>query len=132
MIPQGIEALGATVHYQLREAVEGADAVVMLRIQHERIGDPLIPGTREYSKFWGLNEKKAAEWLTPGCVILHPGPVNRGVELAPEVADGARSVILDQVENGVAIRMAILYLLAGGAGGAQGSGNPAAEGAARS
>jgi aspartate carbamoyltransferase catalytic subunit len=115
MIPLGIEALGATVHHRLREAVEGADAVVMLRIQHERIGDPLIPGTREYSKLWGLNEKKAREWLTPSCVILHPGPINRGVELSPEVADGARSVILDQVENGVAVRMAILYLLAGGA-----------------
>ncbi len=114
MIPQGIEAMGAEVHHQLRSAVEGADAVVMLRIQHERIGDPLIPGTREYSKFWGLNEKKAAEWLTPSCAILHPGPINRGVELAPEVADGARSVILDQVENGVAVRMALLYLLAGG------------------
>jgi aspartate carbamoyltransferase catalytic subunit len=95
----------------------------MLRIQHERIGDPLIPGTREYSKLWGLNEKKAAEWLTPTCAILHPGPINRGVELSPEVADGARSVILDQVENGVAVRMAILYLLAGGGG------EPAAEGA---
>jgi aspartate carbamoyltransferase catalytic subunit len=114
MIPRGAEALGATVHFSLRKAVEGADAVVMLRIQHERIGDPLIPGTREYSKLWGLNEKKAAEWLTPGCAILHPGPINRGVELSPEVADGARSVILDQVENGVAVRMAILYLLAGG------------------
>jgi aspartate carbamoyltransferase catalytic subunit len=115
MIPPGIEGLGATVHHRLRDAVEGADAVVMLRIQHERIGDPLIPGTREYSKLWGLSEKKAAEWLAPGCVILHPGPINRGVELAPEVADGARSVILDQVENGVAVRMAVLYLLAGGA-----------------
>lgn len=115
MIPQGIEGMGAEVHHQLRGAVEGADAVVMLRIQHERIGDPLIPGTREYSKFWGLNEKKAAEWLTPACCILHPGPINRGVELAPEVADGPRSVILDQVENGVAVRMAILYLVAGGA-----------------
>jgi len=115
MIPAGCQELGAEVHFQLKEAVAGADAVVMLRIQHERIGDPLIPGTREYSKFWGLNEKKAAEWLTPSCIILHPGPINRGVELSPEVADGRRSVILDQVENGVAVRMAILYLLAGGA-----------------
>jgi aspartate carbamoyltransferase catalytic subunit len=114
MIPVGIETLGATVHHQLREAVDGADAVVMLRIQHERIGDPLIPGTREYSKLWGLNAKKAAEWLRPACVILHPGPINRGVELSPEVADGPQSVILDQVQNGVAVRMAILYLLAGG------------------
>jgi aspartate carbamoyltransferase catalytic subunit len=115
MMPAGIERLGGcSVHHDLREAVEGADAVVMLRIQHERIGDPLIPGTREYSKLWGLNARKAADWLTPGCVILHPGPINRGVELSPEVADGARSVILDQVQNGVAVRMAILYLLAGG------------------
>jgi aspartate carbamoyltransferase catalytic subunit len=114
MIPKGIEALGAGVHHDLRHAVQGADAVIMLRIQHERIGDPLIPGTREYSKLWGLNLKKAAEWLGPSCVILHPGPVNRGVELSPELADGPRSVILDQVENGVAVRMAILYLLAGG------------------
>ncbi len=114
MIPAGVEQLGATVHYDLRSAVEGADAVIMLRIQHERIGDPLIPGTREYSKLWGLNAKKAAEWLKESCVILHPGPINRGVELSPEVADGPRSVILDQVQNGVAVRMAILYLLAGG------------------
>lgn len=117
MIPAGVEQLGATVHYDLREAVEGADAVMMLRIQHERIGDPLIPNTREYSRYWGLNAKKAAEWLKPSCVILHPGPINRGVELSPDVADGGRSVILDQVQNGVAVRMAILYLLAGGAPG---------------
>jgi len=125
MIPPGIEALGASVYYHLRPAVEGADAVMMLRIQHERIGDPLLPGTREYSKIWGLNEKKVNEWLSPSCAILHPGPINRGVELSPEVADGPRSVILEQVENGVAVRMAILYLLAGAA--------PAepAEGAAR-
>ncbi len=114
MIPPGIEALGATVHHDLREAVAGVDAVVMLRIQHERIGDPLIPTTREYSRLWGINPRKAAEWLTPACLILHPGPINRGVELEPEVADGPRSVILDQVETGVAVRMALLYLLAGG------------------
>jgi aspartate carbamoyltransferase catalytic subunit len=92
----------------------GPPTMIMLRIQHERIGDPLIPGTREYSKLWGLNAKKVAEWLRPACVILHPGPINRGVELSPEVADGPQSVILDQVQNGVAVRMAILYLLAGG------------------
>jgi aspartate carbamoyltransferase catalytic subunit len=114
MIPPGIESFGASVGFDLRQAVEGADAVIMLRIQHERIGDPLIPGTREYSRFWGLSARKAAEWLTPECLVMHPGPINRGVELEPEVADGARSVILDQVENGVAVRMALLYLLAGG------------------
>jgi aspartate carbamoyltransferase catalytic subunit len=90
------------------------DAVVMLRIQHERIGDPLLSTTREYSKLWGLNARKAAEWLKPGALVLHPGPINRGVELMPDVADGPASVILDQVENGVAVRMALLYLLAGG------------------
>jgi aspartate carbamoyltransferase catalytic subunit len=115
MMPLGIERLGAEVHHSLQKAVEGVDAVIMLRIQHERIGDPLIPGTREYSKLWGLSAQKAQAWLTPTCAILHPGPINRGVELAPEVADGPRSVILDQVQNGVAVRMAILYLLAGGA-----------------
>ncbi len=114
MLPAGVEALGCTTTHDLRTAVEGADAVVMLRIQHERIGDPLIPNTREYSRLWGLNGKKAREWLMPGALILHPGPINRGVELSPDVADGPHSVILDQVQNGVAIRMAILYLLAGG------------------
>jgi aspartate carbamoyltransferase catalytic subunit len=114
MMPPGVEGLGASVEYDLRKAVAGADAVIMLRIQHERIGDPLIPGTREYSRLWGLNARKASEWLTPECLIMHPGPINRGVELEPEVADGPRSVILDQVENGVAVRMALLYLLAGG------------------
>ncbi len=114
MIPAGVERMGCTVHHDLRTAVEGADAVIMLRIQHERIGDPLIPTTREYSRLWGLNARKAADWLKPGALILHPGPINRGVELSPEVADGPFSVILDQVQNGVAVRMAILYLLAGG------------------
>ena len=114
MIPAGVEQMGCTVTHDLRTAVEGADAVVMLRIQHERIGDPLIPNTREYSRLWGLNAKKAKDWLKPSALILHPGPINRGVELSPDVADGPHSVILDQVQNGVAVRMAILYLLAGG------------------
>lgn len=126
MIPQGVERLGADVIHDLQRAVAGADAVVMLRIQHERIGDPLIPGTREYSRFWGLNVKKASEWLKPECLILHPGPINRGVELASDVADGPRSVILDQVENGVAVRMAVLYLLAGGGAAAGGLAEKAA------
>ena len=113
MIPAGVDQLGCTVTHDLRTAVEGADAVVMLRIQHERIGDPLIPTTREYSRLWGLNAAKARDWLKPSALILHPGPINRGVELSPDVADGPHSVILDQVQNGVAVRMAILYLLCG-------------------
>jgi aspartate carbamoyltransferase catalytic subunit len=116
MMPMGVEKMGCTIEHDLKKAVDGADAVIMLRIQHERIGDPLIPNTREYSKFWGLNARKAAEWLKPETVILHPGPINRGVELSSDVADGPNSLILDQVQNGVAVRMAILYLLAGGAG----------------
>jgi len=113
MMPMGVEKMGCTIEHDLKKAVDGADAVIMLRIQHERIGAPLLSTTREYSRLWGLNAKKAAEWLKPGALVLHPGPINRGVELMPEVADGPASVILDQVENGVAVRMAILYLLAG-------------------
>ena len=91
------------------EAVEGADAVMMLRIQHERIGDPLIPTTARVLAALGPQRPEGGgAGSRPGCVVLHPGPINRGVELAPDVADGPRSVILDQVENGVAVRMAIL------------------------
>ncbi len=114
MLPEGVEALGCTATYDLREALRGADAAMMLRIQSERLGESLFPTTREYSRLYGLNLERAG-WLAPDGLILHPGPVNRGVELAPEVADGPRSVILDQVENGVAVRMAILLLVAGGA-----------------
>ncbi|AKU91024.1 aspartate carbamoyltransferase catalytic subunit [Vulgatibacter incomptus] len=113
MIPIGIEALGCDTTFDLREAVTGADAVMMLRIQNERIAGSLFPSTREYSKLYGLSQAKTS-WLKDDALILHPGPINRGVELEPEVADGERSVILDQVENGVAVRMAILQLLAGG------------------
>jgi len=112
--PSLAKALGVPVETDFKKAVEGADAVMMLRIQLERMQDAFIPSTREYSRVYGLGPSKL-DWLKPGALILHPGPVNRGVELAPEVADGNRSVILDQVENGVAVRMAVLYLLAGGA-----------------
>ncbi|MFN7130453.1 MAG: aspartate carbamoyltransferase catalytic subunit [Myxococcales bacterium] len=113
MIPLGIEQYGCTVHYTLAEALQGADAVMMLRIQTERMQEPLFPSGREYARLYGLGLKNV-ELLKPDAVILHPGPVNRGVELAPEVADGPRSVILDQVENGVAVRMALIYLMCGG------------------
>jgi aspartate carbamoyltransferase catalytic subunit len=116
--PLGIEKLApgqVALHHRLEDAVKGADAVMMLRIQQERIGEPLFPSLREYSRLYGLGVR-AAELLAPHAVILHPGPINRGVELAPELADGPRSLILDQVENGVAVRMAILYLLSSNAG----------------
>lgn len=113
MIPAGIEQFGCTVHYTLNEALEEADAVMMLRIQTERMSQPLFPGGREYARLYGLGPTNV-ELLKPEAVILHPGPINRGVEISPEVADGPRSVILDQVENGVAVRMALIYLLCGG------------------
>jgi aspartate carbamoyltransferase catalytic subunit len=114
MLPAGVEALGCTVHERVETAVEGADVVIMLRIQNERLGGtPLFPNTREYSRYFGLGPRLAAR-LKPDAIIMHPGPINRGVELDPAVADGAQSVILDQVSYGVAVRMALLYLHGGG------------------
>jgi aspartate carbamoyltransferase catalytic subunit len=116
MMPVGITALadGVRVAGSLEEALEGADVVMMLRIQKERLGAVgLFPGTREYSRYFGLSPRTLA-WARPDAIVMHPGPINRGVEMDPAVADGERSVILDQVTYGVAVRMAILYLLGGG------------------
>ncbi len=110
MIPSGIEQFGCTVHTHLASALEGVDAVIMLRIQTERLHDPLFPTAREYSRYWGLHSE-TMKMLPEQALILHPGPVNRGVEVSPEVADGKRSLILEQVENGVAVRMAIIQML---------------------
>ncbi len=114
LMPRGIEAMGVEVHDRLEPALEGADVVMMLRLQLERQSAGLIPTLREYSRQWGLNPRNV-ERARPDAIIMHPGPMNRGVEIDPEVADGKRSVILDQVTYGVAVRMAVLYLLAGGA-----------------
>jgi aspartate carbamoyltransferase catalytic subunit len=115
MLPAGIEAMGAEVHDRVERAIEDADAVIMLRIQQERLDKTsLFPNTREYSRYFGLGSRLAAR-LKPDAIVMHPGPINRGVELDPAVADGERSVILDQVTYGVAVRMALLYLLGGGA-----------------
>lgn len=116
LIPPGIENLGCVVTDSLEEAVRGADVVMMLRIQQERLhrGGHFFPSTREYSRRYGLNRKKLRAWAKKDVVVMHPGPVNRGVELEPELADGEFSVILDQVENGVAVRMAAMYLVMGG------------------
>lgn len=113
MIPKGIETLGASVTYQADSAMKDADVVMMLRIQKERQEAFLFPSEREYAIAYGLTEKRA-EILKPDVLIMHPGPLNRGVEIAPSVADGPHSIILDQVTNGVALRMALFYLLAGG------------------
>lgn len=111
-IPREVERLGATVCGSVDEAVTDADVVMPLRIQKERQSDPLIPSFREYATFFGINRQRA-ELSKPDALIMHPGPINRGVELAPDVADGPRSVILDQVTNGVAVRMALLFLVMG-------------------
>ncbi len=113
LIPPGIENMGAKVSFNLDEVIKDADVIMMLRVQLERGSATRFPSLREYSMRYGMNMDRLKTTL-PNAVIMHPGPVNRGVELAPEVADGPRSIILDQVENGVAIRMALLYLLCGG------------------
>ena len=113
MVPPEIEILGAKVCRSLKEAVDGADVVMALRIQRERLMDPLIPSLREYAAFFGINQE-LMKLAKPDALIMHPGPINRGVEMDPAVADGPNSVILDQVTNGVAVRMALLYLLMGG------------------
>jgi aspartate carbamoyltransferase catalytic subunit len=113
MMPYDIGKMGVDVHYDLKNGIEGADIVMMLRIQMERMTQSPLPSLREYSRNYGLN-LATVKRLKRDAVIMHPGPVNRGVEIDPEVADGPYSVILDQVTNGVAVRMALLYLLAGG------------------
>jgi aspartate carbamoyltransferase catalytic subunit len=112
LVPPGIEAF-APVTYRIEEAVEGADAIMMLRIQRERMSGGYYPSDREYHQRFGLTEERV-ERAKRDVLILHPGPMNRGVEIASEVADGPYSVILDQVTNGVAVRMAVLALLLGG------------------
>lgn len=107
LLPPKPETLGVEYAYRPESLLKDADVVMALRIQLERQNKMQIPSIAEYSKFWGLNRERAA-LLKPSCIILHPGPINRGVELDPEVADGPRSVILDQVFNGIVIRMAVL------------------------
>jgi aspartate carbamoyltransferase catalytic subunit len=113
MIPQDLDKLGVEVSNHPEEVIPEADVIMMLRIQMERQGKMLLPSLREYSKVFGLNEEKLSK-AKSDVLIMHPGPINRGVEISPSVADGPYSVILDQVTNGVAIRMALLYLLIGG------------------
>jgi len=113
LVPKEMERTGARVTYNIREAVKDADVVMMLRIQLERQKTAYFPSLREYSRMFGLN-RSLFSLAKDDAVILHPGPINRGVELSDELADSAQSRILNQVESGVAVRMALLYLLAGG------------------
>jgi aspartate carbamoyltransferase catalytic subunit len=112
MIPCGVEKLNARVYYNLDEALRGVQVIMMLRLQLERQGIALFPTIREYARLYGLTTERV-ELANPGAIVMHPGPINRGVEIAPEVADSLSSVILEQVANGVAVRMGILYLLSG-------------------
>ena len=111
LLPKHIESLGVTVESNLRKALEWCDVANMLRVQNERMDINYFPSTREYSQQYGI-DKKLLDSLNKEIIIMHPGPINRGVEITSDVADSQQSVILNQVENGVAIRMAVIYLLA--------------------
>ena len=113
MMPIGVETLGARVTYHVQEAIKDADVVMVLRIQKERQQAFVFPSEREYAQCYGLTQEKLAG-AKEDVLIMHPGPINRGIEISPEVAEGPYSVILEQVANGVAIRMALLFLLLGG------------------
>lgn len=110
--PKAFEKVGVRVCHNMRDALEGADVVNLLRIQHERQRSGFFPSVGEYSKVFGLNPD-TAKYLKPDTLIMHPGPINRGVELDSSLADGPQSVILEQVTNGLAVRMAVLFLVAG-------------------
>jgi aspartate carbamoyltransferase catalytic subunit len=112
LVPRAFEKLGVSISHRIDEVLPDADVVNLLRIQHERQRKEYFPGIGEYTSLFGLTKARAAK-LKPDCLIMHPGPINRGVEIDSEVADGARSVILAQVTNGLAVRMAVLYLCGG-------------------
>ena len=111
LIPRNIESLGVDISYDLIDTLKWCDAVNMLRVQNERMNLKFFPSNREYSQMYGLNNDVMKK-LNNEIIILHPGPINRGVEISSEIADSDQAIILDQVENGVAIRMAVIYLLA--------------------
>ncbi len=113
MLPPHLDSLGARVAYSLEEAVTGADVIMMLRLQLERMGQMYMSTLREYAVTFGLAPRHL-ELARPDAIVMHPGPLNRGVEISPEVADGPHSVILEQVTNGVAVRMAVLLMLIDG------------------
>src|SRR5574341_2280851 len=117
LIPPFVQELGVKVSHRLEDAIRDVDVIMMLRLQHERMQQGLIPSLREYSRYWGLTLDRLARHARRDVLIMHPGPVNRGIELAPAVADGPSSVILDQVAKGVAVRMGVLLLLGGSKGG---------------
>jgi aspartate carbamoyltransferase catalytic subunit len=115
MIPRDIEKVDVKVYYKIEDALHGVDVVMMLRLQKERQESGLFPSLREYSRFYGLTRDRL-RFAKDDVIVMHPGPINRGVELSSEVADDTHSVILNQVSNGIAVRMAMLYLVASGVG----------------
>jgi len=112
LIPAGIAGMEVKVFHKMEEGLKGADVLMMLRIQMERQDKGFFPSTEEYSKHWGLTPDRVA-LAKKDAIVMHPGPMNRGIEIVSEIADGPRSVILEQVTNGIAVRMAVLYLLSG-------------------
>jgi aspartate carbamoyltransferase catalytic subunit len=110
LLPVGVESWPVTISYDLDSVISGVDVVMMLRVQQERMSDLFFPNAREYSRYFGLNSDRL-KLMSPHSIVMHPGPMNRGLEIAAEVADSARSVIVEQVANGVSVRMAILYIL---------------------
>ena len=113
LLPIGVESWPVTISYDLDSVIENVDAVIMLRIQIERMTEMYLPNAGEYARFFGLNMDRLAR-MKPHSIVMHPGPMNRGLEISSESADSARSVIVEQVKNGVSVRMAILYLLLAG------------------
>jgi aspartate carbamoyltransferase catalytic subunit len=111
LLPSSIGRLGVAVHTDMRSGLADADIVMMLRLQRERMDGSFVPSVREYFRFFGLDAEKLS-WAKPDALVMHPGPMNRGVEIGSDVADGARSLIREQVEMGVAVRMAVLEALA--------------------
>jgi aspartate carbamoyltransferase catalytic subunit len=113
LVPRQLEEWGATVSYDLDEVLPEVDVCYLLRVQKERQADQYFPSTREYAARWGLNRTRLAK-MKPDALVMHPGPMNRGVEITPDISEGPQSIILDQVTNGLAVRMSLLYLMLGG------------------
>jgi aspartate carbamoyltransferase catalytic subunit len=113
LLPSRPDVLGAEVSWNLDEQLPSLDVAYMLRVQMERADSTPFPSLREYARFYGMNSRRLAQ-MKPEAIVMHPGPMNRGVEISADVADGERSLVLTQVESGVAVRMAVMYLLLGG------------------
>jgi aspartate carbamoyltransferase catalytic subunit len=118
LVPAGVEKMGVNVFHDMNQGLEDVDVVIMLRLQRERMQSALLPSEKEFFKLYGLTEERL-QLAKPDAIVMHPGPINRGVEIDSRVADGSQSVILEQVTNGIAVRMAVMSMIMGSqAGGA--------------